>query len=93
MNPWTPRRNSQYEHSFDLKLAALSISAQDFEAVAVGVDEALCGATADKLDELYPPLVGNLRLYRTDAAQNVPALRIAFRLEQGTITYVDVDPR
>src|SRR4051794_40161960 len=97
MREWARNRGSAFEHSFQADLKRLGLDQRDFD-VEVGpeIDEALCGATDGKLDEVYPEFGGGLRILLVTATAHLPALRIAFRVDAadgGKICYCRVDLR
>lgn len=81
MQLWEALRDSTYDPGFEPALAACGLSLAEWDRVAPDVDEALCGFTTAKLNEIYPVLLGKHRMVLTAAAFGVPALRVAFYAE------------
>jgi hypothetical protein len=96
MDLWENNRGSAHDPGFDSQLAALGIAMPDWDSVAPNIEEVLNGAADEKLDELYPARTSSgLRVILTEVTPRVPALRVAFKVEEvtGKICYVAVDRR
>lgn len=96
MEHWSRNRGNRWEPSFEGDLKALGIAWEDFDEIAPEIDEVLCGTSDEILDLEYPERVDGLRLVLTEATWRVPALRIAFWVDEaegGKICFSRVDLR
>ena len=91
---WATNRTCVYEATFWDDLARIGISAKEFDELSPSIDESIRGASLEKLDEVYPPLFGELRLILTEEFRALPRLRIAFEVDQkGDVLFRWVDRR
>lgn len=75
-------------------LRALGIPVEDFDDFIPAIDNDLCGATDEALDAVYPPNDRDVRMLLTDPFRNVPALRLAFKVEASRhVAYLGADLR
>lgn len=92
MQAWGPLRGCIHEPQFLADAAAIGITAEALdEIIRVDVEDVLCGATLEKLNEVYPVLAApDLRLVFTNQRGSTPALRIAWRIATEDFGKVDL---
>lgn len=93
MEPWPELRTCSYSEAFDASMVSFAGDFARFDDGWRGIEEAIAGATLDRLDEHYPADENDVRLVLTDPFPDVPALRVAFRVRGETCEFLDLDRR
>lgn len=87
-----------YEAGFQEQIKALGFDVWLWDQTAPLIDDVLCGAELERLDQVYPPNAKGLRLLLSERSRGLPPLRIAFRIDERpngeeVIVYVAVSLR
>ena len=82
MLPWTAHRTSWYDDEFLRSLAAVGVRVEDWDTAAPKIENVLCGCTDTVFEAVFPKRSNDLRLLLTESTPDLPALRIAFSVEQ-----------
>jgi len=93
---WRARRANAYSADFEDRRKTLNIDLRLLDEIFVEVDAVLCGATRAVLDHVYPPLVDGYRVLLIPALRGLPALRVAFRIDEEDnerVVYENIDIR
>ena len=95
MQDWARNRDCIYSEDFTTDLARLGIDQGHYDSeVAPKVDQALYGASDERLDAEYPATLSGVRMLITVPTQEIGSLRIAFTVEDdGNILYLRLDAR